>query len=226
MPPKKFPVLLDAARRAVNRWPLVNTVATAPRIHRVVHRCRRLRRLRLRRRHPTGRQSQCVIRPTRNIPIRCANRFGQSQCVIRRTRRTPIRSDNRLPIGRRGPSHSRDSKPGSGLANPHFPASAQEACVPRNSCSAKRERQYAHIKDSLLECGQGEHVAAQIAARTFNKERARHGESEQANGSSINDMSASRRGGPRSHEGAGGRTLAQLRNEASSGHSRFDIWAA
>ena len=81
--------------------------------------------------------------------------------------------------------------------------------MPQKSWSAKRERQYAHIKDSLLERGKAEQVAAEIAARTVNKERAQHGESEEASGSSINDMPASRRGGLRSHQGAGGRTLAQ-----------------
>ena len=80
--------------------------------------------------------------------------------------------------------------------------------MPQKSWNAKRERQYMHIKDSLLERGKGEQVAAEIAARTVNKERAKHGESEQASASSINDMSASRRGGLRSHQGAGGRTLA------------------
>ncbi len=74
--------------------------------------------------------------------------------------------------------------------------------MPQKSWSAKRERQYAHIKDGLLERGKGEAVAAEIAARTFNKERAQHGESEQASASSINDISASRRGGLRSHQGA------------------------
>ena len=44
--------------------------------------------------------------------------------------------------------------------------------MPRKSWSAKRERQYAHIKDSLLESGKGEQVAEEIAARTVNKERA------------------------------------------------------
>lgn len=81
--------------------------------------------------------------------------------------------------------------------------------------SAKRERQYAHIKDSLLEGGKPESVAQEIAARVVNKERAQHGESETASASSINDMSAGRRGGLRSHQGAGGRTMLQLRNEAS-----------
>ena len=87
--------------------------------------------------------------------------------------------------------------------------------MPQKSWSAKRERQYAHIKNSLLDRGKGEQVAAEIAARTVNKERAQHGESEQASASSINDMSASRRGGLRSHRGDAGRTLAQLRNEAT-----------
>ena len=86
--------------------------------------------------------------------------------------------------------------------------------MPKKAWSAKRERQYAHIKDSLLERGVGEQVAEEIAARTVNKERAQHGESEQASASSINDMSASRRGGLHSHQGPGGRTLLQLRNEA------------
>ena len=67
--------------------------------------------------------------------------------------------------------------------------------MPQKSWSAKRERQYAHIKDSMLERGKGEQVAAEIAARTVNKERAQHGELEQASASLIDDMSASRRGG-------------------------------
>lgn len=86
--------------------------------------------------------------------------------------------------------------------------------MPQRSWSAKRERQYEHIKGSLLKHGRGQQVAEEIAARTVNKERAQHGESKQASASSIDDMPASRRGGLRSHQGAGGRTLAQLRNEA------------
>lgn len=86
--------------------------------------------------------------------------------------------------------------------------------MPQTAWSAKRERQYAHIKDSLLERGQGKKLAEEIAARTVNKERAQHGEAEQVSSSSINDMPAGRRGGLRSHSGAGGRTLAQLKNEA------------
>lgn len=86
--------------------------------------------------------------------------------------------------------------------------------MPQTAWSAKRERQYAHIKDSLLQRGKGKQLAEEIAARTVNKERAQQGEAEQVSASSINDMPASRRGGLRSHSGAGGRTLAQLKNEA------------
>ena len=86
--------------------------------------------------------------------------------------------------------------------------------MPTKTWSAKRERQYAHIKTSLLERGEPEPLAEEIAARVVNKERAQHGESVEASASSLNDMSASRRGGLRSQKGAGGRTLLQLRNEA------------
>lgn len=86
--------------------------------------------------------------------------------------------------------------------------------MPRKAWSAKRERQYAHIKDSLIDRGKPLPVAEEIAARVVNKERAQHGESVEASPSSINDMSAGRRGGLRSHEGATGRTLLQLRSEA------------
>ena len=86
--------------------------------------------------------------------------------------------------------------------------------MPQKAWSAKRERQYTHIKDSLQEGGKPESVAKEIAARVVNKERAQHGESATASASSINDMPAGRRGGLRSHQGPGGRTLLQLRNEA------------
>ena len=86
--------------------------------------------------------------------------------------------------------------------------------MPQKTWSAKRERQYVHIKSSLLERGRPEPLAEEIAARVVNKERAQHGESMQASASSLSDIPASRRGGLRSHRGAGGRTLLQLRNEA------------
>lgn len=80
--------------------------------------------------------------------------------------------------------------------------------------SAKRERQYEHIKDSLEQRGKGEKLAEEIAARTVNKERAQHGEAEHASAQSLRDMPAPRRGGQRSHRGEGGRTRDQLYEEA------------
>ncbi len=80
--------------------------------------------------------------------------------------------------------------------------------------SKKRERQYEHIKESALDRGESEKRAKEIAARTVNKERARHGESETASRSSVQDMSSSKRGGQRSHSGSGGPTYDQLYNEA------------
>ena len=86
--------------------------------------------------------------------------------------------------------------------------------MPSKTWSAKRERQYVHIKDSLIDRGKPLPLAEEIAARVVNKERAQHGESLTASKSSINDMPSGQRGGLRSHLGEGGRTLAQLRNEA------------
>ncbi|WP_030270300.1 hypothetical protein [Streptomyces sp. NRRL B-24484] len=80
--------------------------------------------------------------------------------------------------------------------------------------SKKRERQYEHIKDSALDRGENEERAKAIAARTVNKERARHGESKTASRSSTEDMSSSRRGGRHSHSGARGPAYDQLYNEA------------
>ena len=68
--------------------------------------------------------------------------------------------------------------------------------------SPKRERQDEHIKSSLRERGKATKLAEEIAARTVNKDRAQHDEAKEASASSVNDISA-------------GRTLAQLRNEAS-----------
>ena len=79
---------------------------------------------------------------------------------------------------------------------------------------SKRGRQYEHIKDSLEQRGKSEDLAEEIAARTVNKERARHGEAKESSRLSKEDMSSSRRGGLRSHKGSGGRTFDQLYNEA------------
>jgi hypothetical protein len=86
--------------------------------------------------------------------------------------------------------------------------------MPRNQWSKKRERQYEHIKDGLEDRGRSEDQAEEIAARTVNKERARHGESKQKSRTSTQDISSGRRGGLRSHSGSGGRTRDQLYEEA------------
>ena len=86
--------------------------------------------------------------------------------------------------------------------------------MPVKAWSAKRERQYEHIKEGLEERGTPEDTAEEIAARTVNKERARAGEAREASRTSLQDISSSRRGGLRSHTGSQGRTYAQLRNEA------------
>jgi hypothetical protein len=86
--------------------------------------------------------------------------------------------------------------------------------MPQQAWSGKRERQYQHIKEGLKARGDSESEAEEIAARTVNKERARHGESKTRSRSSTHDISSGRRGGLRSHQGAGGRTRDQLYAEA------------
>jgi len=48
--------------------------------------------------------------------------------------------------------------------------------MPQKAWSAKRERQYEHIKDSYEDRGVGEDESEERAARTVNKTRAEHGE--------------------------------------------------
>jgi hypothetical protein len=86
--------------------------------------------------------------------------------------------------------------------------------MPKRAWNAKRERQYEHIKEGLLDHGRGEDKAEEIAARTVNKERARQGEAKEASRLSVTDISSGRRGGLRSHRGPGGRTRDQLYEEA------------
>ena len=86
--------------------------------------------------------------------------------------------------------------------------------MPRNSWSAKRERQYEHIKEGVLKRGESEDTAEEIAARTVNKERAQHGETKEASKATLKDTPAPVRGGKRSHQGPQGRTRDQLYEEA------------
>ena len=90
--------------------------------------------------------------------------------------------------------------------------------MPQEAWSAKRERQYEHIKQDLEERGRDGNTAEEIAARTVNKERARSGEAKTSSPTSTRDISSGRRGGLRSHRGPGGRTKAQLYQEAKDRH--------
>lgn len=86
--------------------------------------------------------------------------------------------------------------------------------MPQRAWSAKRERQYEHIKEGLQERSDSEQSSEEIAARTVNKERARAGEARQSSSTSTKDISSGRRGGLRSHRGPGGRTKEQLYQDA------------
>src|SRR3954449_12771170 len=86
--------------------------------------------------------------------------------------------------------------------------------MPQQAWSKKRERQYEHIKEGVLDRGEDEDTAEEIAARTVNKERARSGEPKESSRTSTQDISSGRRGGLRSHKGPKGRTKDQLYNEA------------
>lgn len=79
----------------------------------------------------------------------------------------------------------------------------------------KRARQYEHIKASEKKQGRSEAQAEEIAARTVNKEKARHGESRTRSRTSTDDISSGRRGGLRSGTNRPrGRTRDRLYAEA------------
>jgi hypothetical protein len=88
--------------------------------------------------------------------------------------------------------------------------------MPRGQWSAKRERQYEHIKESQKKQGRSTKRAKEIAARTVQKERARAGETKgRPSRTSTRDISSGRRGGLRSGtKRTKGRTKEQLYNEA------------
>jgi hypothetical protein len=87
--------------------------------------------------------------------------------------------------------------------------------MPQRTWSAKRERQYEHVKESEKKQGRSTKRAKEIAARTVNKQRARTGEAKQSSRTSTRDLSSGRRGGLRSGtRRQKGRTKEQLYNEA------------
>jgi hypothetical protein len=98
----------------------------------------------------------------------------------------------------------------------------EEAGMPPGAGSKKRERQYDHIKKALRERGHSADEAEDIAARTVNKEHARHGEAEEWSRTSTNDISSGRRGGLRSHNGAGGAPGTSCTTRQEARESRVD----
>ena len=80
--------------------------------------------------------------------------------------------------------------------------------------SNKRERQYDHIKESLIERGRSKDKAEEIAVRTVNTNRAQAGEAKESSRVSREDTPSSLRGGFRSRGGSQGRTRAQLYEDA------------
>jgi hypothetical protein len=88
--------------------------------------------------------------------------------------------------------------------------------MPQSAWSAKRERQYEHVKESERKQGRSTKRAKEIAARTVNKERGRTGETKgRPSRTSTRDISSGRRGGLRSGTSRPkGRTKEQLYNEA------------
>jgi hypothetical protein len=82
--------------------------------------------------------------------------------------------------------------------------------------SAKRERQYEHIEQSLEHRGKNKKVAEEIAARTVNKERAEAGETKgaKAAGKSSGKSAGKKSNGRASASSGGERTREQLYAEA------------
>ena len=66
--------------------------------------------------------------------------------------------------------------------------------MPQSAWSAKRERQYEHIKESEKKQGRSTKRAKEIAARTVNKERAQKGALRHTPGEGPHERAALQRG--------------------------------
>jgi hypothetical protein len=77
--------------------------------------------------------------------------------------------------------------------------------MPEKTWSAKRERQYQHIKEGLRAHGKSEDLAEEIAARTVNKERARR----QNVLAALQRSEVARHQGPLRHDEGGAREGAR-----------------
>jgi hypothetical protein len=93
---------------------------------------------------------------------------------------------------------------------------------PRGVKSAKRERQYEHIKDSELKQGRSTRRAKQIAAATVNKERRQKGETKGSRKSSAGGRKTTTGGrkkttGGRAKAAGGRKKTSSSRKTSSSG---------
>jgi hypothetical protein len=94
---------------------------------------------------------------------------------------------------------------------------------PRGVKSAKRKRQYEHVKESELERGVGEDRAEEIAARTVNKQRAQSGETKAARGGRKASAGKRASGGnkaARARKAAGARKAGARKAARKSGAAR------
>src|SRR5512132_2860579 len=103
-----------------------------------------------------------------------------------------------LPRAVRSSAKTRSSRSLRGYGGKEHMAGRRRCDVPQKAWSAKRERQYEHIKEGLKDHGRSEDLAEEIAARTANTERARSGAAKTKSRSSTQDISSGRRGGLRS----------------------------
>src|SRR5690606_5772762 len=99
------------------------------------------------------------------------------------------------------------------------PATCREDVTMPRSWSAKRERQYEHIKDSARKKGRSTKRAKEIAAATVNKQRSQSGETRSSK--SKSGSSRKRGGSPRRGTSqASARGRSRTGDRSSSGGSR------
>ena len=120
----------------------------------------------------------------------------------------PTRRYRRRRIGRRR-----------GRVSTQVPHRARGAVMPQQAWSKKRERQYEHVKEaSRTGSRRGHRRGDRRAHRQQGARPLRRGPAEEPR-RSTDDISSGRRGGLRSHSGAGGRTKdAALQRGEAEGH--------
>jgi hypothetical protein len=86
--------------------------------------------------------------------------------------------------------------------------------MPQKTWSAKRERQYEHVKESEKKQGRSTKRAKEIAARTVNKQRAQAAEAKSSRSRSSSSSTGRSSSRSSSSGSNGGKTREQLYNEA------------